>query len=388
MRTPLFVTREETAQSCLESSPPACSSSAFLPFIKHERARVNRIGGEFGLVLWELDESRIDSGYARAVMRRIRESMRTADVMGWVDDGQLGVLLPSTGADGARSFAAHAASAIAREAPPPSFTILSFPKSWDQSVQMHWEDGAVISNKDSIDGDLFQRVFPRRVPFWKRSLDVAGSLFGLIVLSPFLILIAGCIMLASPGPALYRQKRIGRGGKSFTFLKFRTMHPNSDVGSHRAHLEKLIKGGAAPMNKLDEKRDPRIIRGGGFLRKTSLDELPQLVNVLRGEMSLVGPRPCIPYEAKMYLRWHANRFDSLPGMTGLWQVSGKNKLSFEQMIRLDITYTKRASLALDLGILLRTLPTVVGLAVEAFAVKARSRRARRVEVTENTAVGS
>jgi lipopolysaccharide/colanic/teichoic acid biosynthesis glycosyltransferase len=120
-----------------------------------------------------------------------------------------------------------------------------------------------------------------------------------------------------------------------------------------------------PMEKLDTTSDPRIITGGKVLRKTCIDELPQLFNVLRGEMSLVGPRPCIPYEAEEYLRWHTHRFDILPGMTGLWQVSGKNRLSFEQMIRLDISYAKTMSFLFDLKILLLTLPTIIGLVSEA-----------------------
>jgi lipopolysaccharide/colanic/teichoic acid biosynthesis glycosyltransferase len=147
-------------------------------------------------------------------------------------------------------------------------------------------------------------------------------------------------------------------------MKFRTMHENSDPRAHKDYLKELIKGGM-PMEKLDRGADPRIIPGGIILRKTCLDELPQLFNVLRGEMSLVGPRPCIPYEAEEYLRWHTHRFDILPGMTGLWQVNGKNKLSFEQMMRLDISYTKRMSLLLDLKILLLTVPTIIGLVFEA-----------------------
>jgi lipopolysaccharide/colanic/teichoic acid biosynthesis glycosyltransferase len=142
------------------------------------------------------------------------------------------------------------------------------------------------------------------------------------------------------------------------------MHENNDPGAHRDHLKELIKGGM-PMEKLDVGADPRIIPGGKILRKTCLDELPQLFNVLRGEMSLVGPRPCIPYEAEEYLRWHTHRFDILPGMTGLWQVSGKNRLSFERMIRLDISYTNRMSPLLDMKILLLTAPTIMGLVFEA-----------------------
>jgi lipopolysaccharide/colanic/teichoic acid biosynthesis glycosyltransferase len=148
------------------------------------------------------------------------------------------------------------------------------------------------------------------------------------------------------------------------------MRADNDSGCHEAHLKELIRSDR-PMEKLDTGRDPRIIPGGRVLRKMCIDELPQLVNVLRGEMSLVGPRPCLPYEAEDYLRWHSHRFDVLPGLTGLWQVSGKNRLSFKQMIRLDIAYCQRMSPWLDLTIMLRTVPTIAGLFFEGLANRLR-----------------
>jgi len=142
------------------------------------------------------------------------------------------------------------------------------------------------------------------------------------------------------------------------------MHENNNADAHRQYWKELIISDK-PMEKLDCGRDPRIIPGGKIIRKACLDELPQLFNVLRGDMSLVGPRPCIPYEAEEYLRWHTYRFDILPGMTGLWQVSGKNKLSFEQMVRLDISYANRMSPLLDLKILLLTMPAIIGMVFDA-----------------------
>jgi len=209
-------------------------------------------------------------------------------------------------------------------------------------------------------------------------MDIAGALAALAILFPIITLVSLYIKCVSPGTVLFRQKRVGYKGRPFTFLKFRTMHPNNDPTLHREYLKELIKGGQ-PMEKLDGGRDPRIIPGGKILRKVCIDELPQLINVLRGEMSLVGPRPCIPYEAEEYLRWHVHRFDILPGMTGLWQVSGKNRLSFEQMVRLDISYMKRMSLLLDLMILLRTVPTILGMVFEAIF---RTLGLRQGEATE------
>ncbi len=172
------------------------------------------------------------------------------------------------------------------------------------------------------------------------------------------------IRSVSPGPVLYRQKRVGIGRREFTFLKFRTMHHRDSEQLHSQHSKDFIVFDK-PMTKLDS-ADPRIIPGGRILRKLAIDELPQLFNVLAGDMSLVGPRPCIPYEAEVYAQWHGRRFSILPGLTGLWQVSGKNRLTFQQMIRLDIAYENRMSLWFDLRIILKTIPTVIGLGLEGF----------------------
>ncbi|HXK95371.1 MAG TPA: sugar transferase, partial [bacterium] len=192
----------------------------------------------------------------------------------------------------------------------------------------------------------------------KRLLDIVGASVGLIVLSPLFLLIALFIKTVSPGPVFFKQQRIGAGGKPFLFWKFRTMRVNADTHVHQKYLAELIKssessgGPGKPMNKLEN--DPRVIPLGKYLRKSCLDELPQLINVLRGEMSLVGPRPPIPYEVQEYAMWHKERLDIVPGMTGLWQVSGKNRLSFTEMLRLDIRYMNKANVWTDLKILFKT----------------------------------
>jgi lipopolysaccharide/colanic/teichoic acid biosynthesis glycosyltransferase len=172
-----------------------------------------------------------------------------------------------------------------------------------------------------------------------------------------MLAIGGIIRLCSPGPVLFRQERIGLKGRPFTCLKFRTMHVQAETQSHQSHLEKLINS-QAPMKKLDAHGDARIFTFGRLLRASGLDELPQLINVLRGEMSLVGPRPCIRYEYERFRPEHRERFNTVPGLTGLWQVSGKNKTTFQEMIDLDIAYTRKLSLRRDVGILCRTLPVV------------------------------
>jgi lipopolysaccharide/colanic/teichoic acid biosynthesis glycosyltransferase len=206
-------------------------------------------------------------------------------------------------------------------------------------------------------------------PIWKRMLDVSLVILALPVLIPVTLLIAAIIRLVSKGPILFKQERIGRGGQKFVCFKFRTMHVGAESVSHQGHLHHLIHSDA-PMTKMDAHGDKRIIPFGVFLRATGLDELPQLINVVRGEMSLVGPRPCLPYEFEQYLPWQRERCAAAPGLTGLWQVSGKNKTTFTQMIRLDIEYSQRCNLMLDLEIIVRTVPTLLLQVVDTSKKKA------------------
>ena len=194
----------------------------------------------------------------------------------------------------------------------------------------------------------------------------------IVLLFPALLLFGIVISLlvkgSSPGPVLFRQQRVGYKGRKFTFFKFRTMRVDADSGSHQDHTRQLIHT-EAPMIKLDDFSDPRLLPIGSALRATGLDELPQLLNVLRGEMSIVGPRPCMPYEYELYKSWQRRRFNAVPGLTGLWQVSGKNRTTFNQMVRLDIEYGERLSLWLDLMIIAKTFPTLCRQCLEVLASK-------------------
>jgi exopolysaccharide production protein ExoY len=204
---------------------------------------------------------------------------------------------------------------------------------------------------------------PNELPCWKRLLDITCILVSLPCWLIVFIAIAIWIKLVSPGPLFFCQERIGYRGRPFRIFKFRTMEVNVETRSHELYLEHLINANC-PMTKLDVKGDRRIVFGGRILRALGLDELPQLFNVLRKEMSLVGPRPCTPNEFKAYKGWQLERFNAVPGLTGYWQVNGKNKTTFQQMIEMDIHYSRHASFWLDLLILLRTIPAVVLQVVE------------------------
>ena len=199
---------------------------------------------------------------------------------------------------------------------------------------------------------------PGAVPRWKRVLDIACVVVAAPAWIPIGVLIAVVIKIVSSGPVFFTQERIGHMGKRFRCFKFRSMETDADVKSHEAYAKQL-PGSDRPMTKLDLMGDPRLIPGGLMLRALGLDELPQLINVLRGEMSLVGPRPCVPYEFAQYRPRDRRRCETLPGLTGLWQISGKNRTTFDEMINLDLDYVARKSPLLDLRIIAWTLPAIV-----------------------------
>lgn len=198
----------------------------------------------------------------------------------------------------------------------------------------------------------------------KRALDLFGALVGVVILLPVMFVIGVIIRLESPGSALFRQQRIGRGGRPFTFYKLRTMADGNDSALHEQYVRSLITSASEDLRgergtyKIED--DPRVTRFGRFLRRTSIDELPQLLNVLLGDMSLVGPRPALPYEVELYTPRAARRLEGLPGMTGLWQVSGRCETTFDEMVELDIAYLEHQSFLGDLKILANTIPVVCG----------------------------
>lgn len=356
--------------------------------IRAEQARVDRFGTHFCVVTFiPAERSPGDQGatpaeqVSRLVLDILTQRVRMTDVIGTLGTTGVGVVLPLTDPEGASVFATDIVEALRARGHDISYRIYSHtgvpphgsaggPSSGHGTGQPQAAptrrgndaDCADPPNAATMDtahvAELLAGMSP---PGWKRALDIVGSALGLVCLAPLFMLLAVYIKIVSPGPVFFRQTRIGLRGTSFRIWKFRTMHVNSDTSAHQQHVLALISGdgnGEKPMQKLDG-GDPRIIRGGLFLRRSSIDELPQLINVLFGDMSLVGPRPEMPYAYAAYQPWQARRFDVLPGMTGLWQVSGKNRTTFREMIRLDIRYGRALSPLRDASILVRTVPVVL-----------------------------
>jgi len=235
-----------------------------------------------------------------------------------------------------------------------------FPEDWDHQTPDGPSNRALYPDLASGDGRKSSRMM-------KRAMDVTGSLAALLIFSPLFLVIAALVKLTSKGPVLFRQVRVGQFGKPFTFLKFRSMYVNNDASKHQEYVKQLIAGQAdrkggdgASEGVFKLTDDPRITEIGKFLRRTSLDELPQFFNVLIGEMSLVGPRPPISYEVEAYDLWHRRRLlEAKPGITGLWQVNGRCRVEFDEMVRLDLQYAKTWSPWLDVKILARTPKAMV-----------------------------
>jgi len=206
-------------------------------------------------------------------------------------------------------------------------------------------------------------AFVDSFPLWKRVLDVTCVLVAIPFLIPIVILTVIFVKIASPGPVFFRQQRVGLLRRKFMCLKFRTMKVNADTSVHQQHLKQLMTANK-PTRKLDCAGDPRLIPGGAWLRASGIDELPQLFNVLCGDMSIVGPRPCTPYEFDLYSENNKARCLAPPGLTGLWQISGKNKTTFQEMMDLDLKYVREKSLWMDLKIMASTIPAILRLVWE------------------------
>lgn len=326
-----------------------------------ERRRAERSGRPFVLALVDLeglpDEGK--AGNIRKAAMKVCEMTREIDLKGWYSQGHvLGVILAETGSDGAEKVREKLLEGLReKDSLGPDSEMVKV------SVHAFPEEGSAgkkIPEDLKFYPDLARKNnLKKKAAVFKRTIDIAGSIGGLVIFSPLFIIIPALIKLTSKGPVFFRQTRVGSRGQTFTFLKFRSMHTDSNPAIHSEYIKKLItedsawESGGKKVYKISD--DPRVTAIGRFLRKTSLDELPQFFNVLSGEMSLVGPRPPIPYEMECYELWHWRRvMETKPGLTGLWQVSGRSTKSYNEMVRLDIRYIERWSLWLDLKIIFLT----------------------------------
>jgi len=335
----------------------------FLRQLHIETLRAQRSKSTLSIILLTLDkETSFKSLNMDEILGLIRKKTRDTDISGIINHKTLCVLLPDTDESGAKEICAK----LINKLPQFSITSSSYP---DHIFESLTKNGCI--QPDAFPFEIWEPMESKGASWFKsqlkRGVDIVGSIIGLLVFMPVMLITALAVKVTSPGPVIFSQTRLGKHGAPFTFYKFRSMHVNMDNQLHRDYVHDFINGRHEKVNQGDAekplykiKSDPRITKVGKFIRKTSIDELPQFFNVLKGDMSLVGPRPPLPYEAEKYQAWHLRRIlDMKPGITGLWQVEGRSKTEWDDSVRLDIRYIKNWSLLFDLKILLRTFKEVL-----------------------------
>jgi lipopolysaccharide/colanic/teichoic acid biosynthesis glycosyltransferase len=337
--------------------------SHFLERLRLEKRRVDRSKAPLSMIIFYFDreEMRGDGRSLGNLLASFNRDVRETDIKGWVDDNALGLLLPDTDEKGVRRCVDKIGNGNGDQ--PYSVITATYPDHIFQKLLS--EDGSQ-PNLFPLDIDDTGKAH-RLQSILKRAIDIIGSLIGLILSSPIILLTAIAVKATSPGPVIFKQTRLGMKGNRFSFYKFRSMYCDCDDQIHRQYVADLIRGdlekinqgeGDKPLFKM--KTDPRITQVGRIIRKTSIDELPQFFNVLKGNMSLVGPRPPLPYEVEKYEPWHLRRIlEVKPGITGLWQVDGRSQTSFNDMVRMDLRYVQNWSLSFDVRILVKTVKAVL-----------------------------
>jgi lipopolysaccharide/colanic/teichoic acid biosynthesis glycosyltransferase len=344
------------------------NQDAFQRVIALERRRTERSRKPFVLMLLDMGDHLPSAATAKSLSRllgAISLCTRATDVAGWYKaDRVIGFMFTEIAMEDRRTTVSTIISRVS--------DMLRDHLSLEQfnrvSVSFHvfpedWEQESPKPSNPVFYPDLSRQSERKRVPgALKRGVDIMGSVVALICAFPLFVMIAVAIKATSKGPVFFRQRRIGQHGHPFVFLKFRSMYVGNNPGIHKKYVQQMIAGKAARQPSAASgqgvfklTKDPRITKVGSFLRRTSLDELPQFINVLKGEMSLVGPRPPVPYEVEAYDLWHRSRLlEAKPGITGLWQVSARSRVTFDEMVRLDLRYARSWTPWLDLQILLRT----------------------------------
>jgi exopolysaccharide biosynthesis polyprenyl glycosylphosphotransferase len=345
----------------------------FLGMLCLDRKRAERSGKKLALLLLDAEDAEPTGRKAQileGVIKAANVARRETDPAGWYkQNAVLGIIFTELGPVDATT-AINKLSDKVREALVANlrpedlqYVYLTVHVFADDSD----DHGSSIPANTAFYPDLLHRHQSKKLSLVvKRTMDIVGSLAVLILFAPLFLLVAVLVKLTSKGPVLFRQERLGQFGKTFDCLKFRSMSVNNDLKIHREFMKRVINGehnghahgGPTPVYKMTS--DPRITRIGKFIRRTSLDELPQFINILRGEMSLVGPRPPLAYEYEEYDVWHRRRvLEVKPGLTGLWQVRGRSRVRFDDMVRLDLQYARGWTLWLDVRILLETPRAVV-----------------------------
>jgi len=335
----------------------------FKSILIRERQRADRSEAGLMMLLVAIDDPD-RSATTRHVIASLSVAKRRSDLLGWFDQGRvMGLILPETGpspAHARRVVEERVRRHLEKRLTPESLSRVRM------TMHVHPADEHVLREGFAPAPQVSRSGWSRGVTrIAKRALDIVLSVAALVVLAPVMLAIAAIVRLTSKGPALFRQTRVGEEGKPFTMLKFRTMVANAEHAIHREYVSSFIKGKGQPQaaganNVFKLTHDPRVTPLGRVLRKTSLDELPQFINVLSGEMSLVGPRPPLPYEVEQYKSWHRRRvLDAKPGITGLWQLTGRSRTTFDEMVRLDLRYARTPSVWTDIKILAATPRAVV-----------------------------
>jgi len=337
------------------------SKHQFLYRLRIEKRRADRSKLPLSVALLSFREERLGERQpTQKFVNSLLKNTRETDIKGWVDQNVIGLILPDTNEQGVQSFVNKIVNGNGEI--PYLVTAGTYPDDLFQKLLS--EQG----QPDLFPIDFDKSFETRRIQnTLKRGMDIIGSLFGILLSIPLMLGAALAIKITSPGPVIFKQYRFGKNGIRFPFYKFRSMYWSVDDKIHRQYIANLIKGNHEKINEGNAekpvykmKSDPRVTQVGKIIRKTSIDELPQFFNVLKGEMSLVGPRPPLPYEVEEYKPWHLRRIlEVKPGMTGLWQVDGRSTTSFNDMVRMDLRYARDWSLCLDIKILLKTVKAVI-----------------------------
>lgn len=380
------ITRKAKVKVAHKSIRQLATAEHMNAVIQRETARSDRNGREFSLVLFRIRPGKQHALSSVRLARTILQRARGTDEVGWFDEQFLCAVLPDTMASGAWHFAEDVCAIIAERAPRPIYAVYSYPSKWLDSDKNdrnspppppsnpqrrstdrgraevndlipHFLNGVDSEMKQDrgIEPQPLERLLVKPLPWWKRSIDIIGASFAILIFSPLMLLAWVMIKWGEPKEkVIFTQMRAGLGGVPFKIYKFRTMIADAEKLKEALRKHSEQDGPAFKM-----KNDPRVTKVGKFLRKTSIDELPQLFNVLKGDMTLVGPRPLPIKESDGCQPWQRRRLDVTPGLTCIWQIKGRSTVSFAEWVRMDVSYIRRRTFFQDIRILLQTIPAVL-----------------------------